>query len=90
MFALSRHDIWAVGVGGWRCTTTVSAGPPTATSTTEDLFDVFGMTTDDVWAVGTNGTILHWDGAAWAQRYPLRPSNLFSITGSAGAHRSRR
>ena len=29
------------------------------------LASVWGAAPDDVWAVGPNGTILHWDGSAW-------------------------
>jgi hypothetical protein len=29
------------------------------------LFKVWGRAADDVWAVGSHGTILHFDGAAW-------------------------
>jgi hypothetical protein len=29
------------------------------------LFKVWGRAADDVWAVGSHGTVLHFDGAAW-------------------------
>jgi hypothetical protein len=31
-----------------------------------DLFDVWGSAASDVWAAGDQGTLLHWDGQAWA------------------------
>lgn len=31
-----------------------------------DLSDVTGFSANDVWAVGTNGTILRWNGTAWS------------------------
>lgn len=34
--------------------------------TTEDLTAVWVRANDDAWAVGANGTVLHWDGAAWS------------------------
>ncbi len=34
--------------------------------TAANLSDVWGSTWNDVWAVGENGVILHYDGAAWS------------------------
>jgi hypothetical protein len=33
--------------------------------TTEDLYGVWGSSASDVFAVGWNGTILHYDGSTW-------------------------
>lgn len=33
--------------------------------TDEELLGVWGRAADDVYAVGWNGTIVHWDGVAW-------------------------
>ena len=60
---LSRHDIWAVGVGGWHCTTTASAGRAPRPAPPKTL-DVFGMTTNDVRA-GTTKRFTR-NGAAWS------------------------
>jgi archaellum component FlaF (FlaF/FlaG flagellin family) len=39
-----------------------------ASDTTETLYAVAGYgEPDDVWAVGAEGTIVHWDGSAWKQ-----------------------
>jgi hypothetical protein len=38
----------------------------TPTSTSWGLQTVRGAASNDVWAVGCNGTIIHWDGRAWA------------------------
>ena len=35
--------------------------------TTENLWDVWGSSATDVWAVGLNGTIVHYDGARWTR-----------------------
>lgn len=32
----------------------------------EEILDIWGRSTDDVYAVGTNDTILHWDGNTWS------------------------
>jgi hypothetical protein len=40
----------------------------------EDLYCVRGTATDDVWAVGMWGIILHWDGFSWS----LSPTETYS------------
>lgn len=59
---------WAVGFAGlilykppggaW----TVQASP----TTTENYYDVLALAANDVWAVGSAGTIVHYDGASWS------------------------
>lgn len=44
--------------------------------TSEPLYDVWGSAPGDVWAVGFNGTILHYDGTRW-QRALEGVSHLF-------------
>jgi hypothetical protein len=39
--------------------------------TTKPLHDVSGTSDSDVWAVGEEGTIIHWDGTYWADETPL-------------------
>ena len=52
----------------------------------EHLHDVWGSPAGDAWAVGAEGTILHWDGAVWsAAAVPdLRWSPEFSGVWGAG------
>jgi hypothetical protein len=33
---------------------------------TEDLRAVWGPRPDDVWAVGDDATVIHWDGQSWS------------------------
>ncbi len=47
---------------------------PTGISAFAALTAVWGSSKDDVWAVGSNGTIVHWDGATWAL---VPPPNSF-------------
>ena len=35
-------------------------------SFTTALFDVWGLTPNDVWAVGDDGAVFHYDGAVWS------------------------
>ena len=49
-------------------TPTATAGPswrPMDSETTSDLMGVWGSSDHDVFAVGVNGTILHYDGSNW-------------------------
>jgi hypothetical protein len=64
--------VWLVGEGGVTRRMTRAA---LATRTFEivetpviaDLRGVFGFGADDVWAVGDESTVLHWDGKAWTK-----------------------
>ena len=42
----------------------------TPSNTSADLNDVWITSGSDAWAVGANGTLMHWDGAAWGP-YPI-------------------
>ncbi|MBS1150896.1 MAG: hypothetical protein H6Q89_2594, partial [Myxococcaceae bacterium] len=60
------NDVWAVGETaiahwdglGWA--TLADGGPP------QGLYGVWGSGPSDVWAVGGAGTVLRYDGGAWA------------------------
>ena len=41
-----------------------------STGINADLEDVWGTGPDDLWVVGTEGAILHWDGTDWNQHTP--------------------
>ena len=51
-----------------------------------DLVAVWGDRDDDIWAVGTNGLIVHWDGTAWRKEESGVVEQLSSVHG-AGGHR---
>jgi len=38
---------------------------PVSSPTTEQLYGVYCTTADDCWAVGSGGTIIHYDGTTW-------------------------
>ncbi|MBX3263735.1 MAG: hypothetical protein KIS78_27325 [Labilithrix sp.] len=48
------------------------------------LFDVWGSASDDVWAVGARGTVLHWNGKAW-QVSPTGVDDTFNAVWGTGA-----
>ncbi len=47
-----------------------------------DLFGVWGSGPSDVWAVGWGGTILRWDGRAWARVSSGATVDLLGVWGS--------
>lgn len=49
-----------------------------------DLTSGWGVTPTDVWAIGTAGTVMHWDGTEWSWRIPIGSRELRAIWG-AGA-----
>ena len=49
--------------------------------TPRHLRGVFAVSALDVWAVGDQGTALHYDGKAWASRPPPAADDLFAVFG---------
>jgi len=49
-----------------------------ATGVTVALRGVYGRAADDVWAVGDDATIVHWDGAAWTPAFTVAGITLRS------------
>lgn len=56
---------------------------PTNTDDRYALTGVWGSSANDVWAVGSAGTIVHWDGSAWSLIPSGRKDTLFSVWGSS-------
>jgi YVTN family beta-propeller protein len=67
-----------------------------SSGTTSNLLWVWGSSSSDVYAVGSDGTILHFDGASWSEMvgsttYRVRAvwgssaSNIFGVGGTGGA-----
>ncbi len=52
-------------------------------STAHALTSVWGSSKDDVWAVGSGGTILHYDGQTWTKLPQDYPNTFVSVWGSA-------
>ncbi len=51
--------------------------------TVNGLEGVWGTASNDVWAVGAAGTLLHYNGVAWSTVLSGTASNLNSIWGTA-------
>jgi hypothetical protein len=56
-----------------------------SSGTTEWLFDVWGSSGSDVFAVGESGTILHYDGLAWSAMSSGTSYWLFGVWSSSGS-----
>ena len=55
---------------------------PTGVSTFDTLTAVWGSSKSDVWAVGSGGTIIHWDGAAWSSTPSGVQHTLYAVRGT--------
>lgn len=56
---------------------------PTAVDDRYALLDVWGSSANDVWAVGSGGTVIHWDGAAWKSVPVASKDTLRGVGGSS-------
>lgn len=52
-------------------------------STTEDLYSVWGTSGRDVFAAGKRGTIIHYDGRTWSMMASGSKNGLYRIIGTA-------
>jgi hypothetical protein len=85
----SPTDLWAVGgsVGpGEKAVLLHGDGATWARvdaglTKTESFFKVWGSAADDVYVVGTGGTIAHWDGAAWSAQASGVTDQLTTVSG---------
>jgi hypothetical protein len=48
-----------------------------------ELHGLWGRVANDVWAVGLNGAIVHWDGTQWSQEESGTAAELDGIAGSS-------
>jgi len=51
---------------------------------TADLFAAWGAGPADVWAVGADGVVVHWDGRAWRGVFSDYSRRLIAIGGTRG------
>ncbi len=94
----SRRSVWLVGVAkvigaGVLCVGLLVAPSVFAEAAWESqnpapaeyyLSGVWGFSGDDVFAVGEDGTILHYDGTEWSSMSSGTTSNLEAVWGTAG------
>lgn len=58
---------WAVGREGLLLKRTTEGWKPQPAFTTQYLYALAGTAEDDVWAVGMNSSIFHFDGTSWTE-----------------------
>jgi hypothetical protein len=56
-----------VGLGGGMLRFHGGAWSASPTGTKQVLWGVWVRASDDAWAVGNGGTILHWNGTSWSK-----------------------
>lgn len=66
------------------CAETAWCPVPTTVSPLFALTSVWGSGPSDVWAVGSGGTIVHWDGSAW-KLTPTAPATQNTLRGVWGS-----
>jgi hypothetical protein len=57
-------------------------GEEVTTQTFPTLWDVWGTGSDDVFAVGNGGAIIHWDGNTWTQKSGGATKDFFGLGGN--------
>lgn len=50
------------------------------------LFDIWGSSPDDVWAVGARGTVLHWNGQVWQSSFTGVSDSLNAVWGTSASN----
>ncbi len=65
------------------CETAAWCPSPTTMDARYALTAVWGSGKNDVWAVGSAGTVLHWDGASWTSTPVNTKHTLFGVWGSS-------
>ena len=86
----SLRGIWgttgltvAVGAGGSIVANTGSGWSTMTSPTTQDLADVWGSGSKDVFAAGASGTVLHYDGTSWSAMHSGTTANLGGVWGAS-------
>jgi len=71
---------------GWRVTAvpSVAVGSGRVAQASDELRAVAGRSADDVYAVGSDGVLVHWDGTRWTRSSTRLPGSLFSMAGRPG------
>lgn len=85
VWGTSPLSIWAVGLQSARpAIVSLRSGEWTESPSpsTEDLNGIWGSGEDRVWAVGNKGTVLRWEGRAWALQRRFTDESLLRIWGA--------
>jgi hypothetical protein len=58
-------------------------GIPWSGAILPNFFDIWGTAPDNLYAVGSSGLVMHWDGSSWTQETVPAVGDLLGIWGSA-------
>lgn len=76
-------SVWAVGALGTALRYCGGHWLPIETGVQEHLYDVFSPTNDFAVAVGANGTVITWNGSAWARAQMPTEHTLRAVWGAS-------
>ncbi len=80
----TEGETWVVGDQGVRrFTAELGHFDPVAVPTTESLHGIFAFSPSDLWVVGTNGCILHYDGTSFQRIASPTQAALHAVWGVA-------
>ena len=89
-FQQDAINVFAVGIEGKILRGTILPNDPEKikwdimpSNTDENLNGIWGFDSNDIYAVGNEGTILHWDGTEWSPKKCSTSGNLNGIWGSS-------
>ncbi|RME03611.1 MAG: hypothetical protein D6805_05810 [Planctomycetota bacterium] len=71
------YDGTAGGTGTWQTYIGTTGSTPSGTSST--LWWVYGKDANNVWAVGSSGTIIYWNGSQWTLQTTPTTSTLYGV-----------
>ena len=54
-----------------------------STSAQASLYAIWGTAADDIWTVGSGGTMVHWNGSNWSESDSITSTDLRAVWGSA-------
>ena len=62
-----------------------SVWTPMTSGTTKELFDVWGTSSTDVFAVGSGGTIVHYNGNTWSTMTSGTIQHFYGVWGTSSS-----
>jgi hypothetical protein len=65
--------------------TPVASWSASTSGTSQDLYDIWGTSSSDIYAVGQSGTILHYDGTVWSAMTSGTTDELYGVWGSTSS-----
>lgn len=85
LYVATPTDAWAVGVEGGPAYhfdgSTWSRADATATHALESSLGIWGSDPNDIWAVGQNGSVRHYQGTTW-NAVPLTSDTIVGVSGT--------